>query len=142
MSGAHTAGMYGDANMKDAEHAGHDLSQQEIKAAMQGPMYWSRCFGAAPYRASSVDGYSAYAGKHGHRWGWLIKVLGWDRFAKLCQMKAPDRIRSISRIKIACIDASQKAFDSSKSMSGLAVDMGGLAYNSDSYSGLAMVGSI
>ena len=93
-----------------------------------------KCWGQCPHRASSHDGCSRYAGKHGHRWGWLIKVLGWDRFAKLCKMSAPDRIRAISQIKIACINSAQKSFDSS-SYSGLAIDMGGLAYSQDSYAG-------
>ena len=54
-------------------------------------------------------------------------------------MSAPNRIRAISQIKIACINSAQKSFDTS--YKGLAMDMGGLAYTQDSYSGLAMVGS-
>ena len=142
MAGAHM-GMYGDASMVDAMHVGHDLSQKERMAASAGPERYMAIFGACPYRSSSHDGSSRYAGKMGHRWGWLIKVLGWDRFAKLCRMSAPDRIRAISQIKIAAINAAQQKFDqgASKGYSGIAMDMAGLAYESDSYSGVAMIGA-
>ena len=131
---------YSDASAVDAQQTPYDLDATEKAMGQRGADAWMRAFGECPYRASSQDGSSRYAGKHGHRWGWLIKVLGWNRFAKLCQMSAPDRIRVISQIKIACINSAQKTFDSAPSMSGLAMDMGGLAYSS-SYSGLAMVGS-
>ena len=131
---------YSDASAVDAQQTPYDLDATEKAMGQRGADAWMRAFGECPYRASSQDGSSRYAGKHGHRWGWLIKVLGWDRFAKLCKMSAPDRIRVISQIKIACINSAQKTFDSAPSMSGLAMDMGGLAY-SGSYSGLAMVGS-
>lgn len=142
MSGVHMGamhGMYADASAKDAAQCPRDLDAKEKAMALRGAMAWHRAFGECPHRASSHDGCSRYAGKHGHRWGWLIKVLGWDRFAKLCQMSAPNRIRAISQIKIACINSAQKSFDTS--YKGLAMDMGGLAYTQDSYSGLAMVGS-
>ena len=142
MSGAHMGGMhlYGDASAQDATQCPYDLDAKEKAMALRGAAAYMRAFGPVSHRASSHDGCSKYAGKHGHRWGWLIKVLGWDRFAKLCKMSAPDRIRAISQLKIACINAAQKSFDSS-GYSGLALDMGGLAYSQDSYSGLAMVGS-
>ena len=131
---------YSDASAIDAQQTPYDLDATEKAMGQRGADAWMRAFGECAYRASSQDGSSRYAGKHGHRWGWLIKVLGWDRFAKLCKMSAPDRIRVISQIKIACINSAQQTFDSAPSMSGLAMDMGGLAYSS-SYSGLAMVGS-
>ena len=142
MSGVHMGamhGMYADASPKDAAQCPHDLDAKEKAMALRGVAAWHRAFGQCPYLASSQNGCSRYAGKHGHRWGWLIKVLGWDRFAKLCKMSAPNRIRAISQIKIACINSAQKSFDAS--YKGLAMDMGGLAYSQDSYSGLAMVGS-
>lgn len=143
MAGMHmngTMGMYHDASALDATQVPHDLDSKEKAMALRGASAWMQCWGPCPHRASSHDGCSRYAGKHGHRWGWLIKVLGWDRFAKLCKMSAPDRIRAISQIKIACINSAQKSFDSS-SYSGLAMDMSGLAYSQDSYAGLAMIGS-
>ena len=134
--------MYGEAMPADATVAGQDISAQEQAVSKMGMSAWMRSFGECPYKSSSHDGTSRYAGKHGHRWGWLIKTLGWTRFAQLCQLSTPQRIKAISRIKIAAINASQSAFDqgAKTGYSGLALDMGALAYD-PSMSGLAMIGA-
>ena len=135
--------MYSDASAMDATVSGHDLSSQEKAAAKMGMGAWSSAFGQCPYKSSSMDGTSRYAGKHGHRWGWLIKVLGWTRFAQLVQLDSPQRIKAISKIKIAAINAAQSEFDqgSKNGYGALALQMGALAYDSDSLSGLAMIGA-
>ena len=124
--------------------AGDDLSPKEINAAKHGAdSAYVKSF-PNNVRKTSHDQYSPHAGKHGHRWGWLIKVFGWDRFSQLCRMSAPQRMKAIAKIKISAINASQHAFDQSNKhpYQGLALNMNGLAIDPQGMSGLAVVGRV
>ena len=147
MSGSH----YHDANLGDAMYSGDDLSVEEGEAAIHGAHAYMGTFGAPPHiRYRRHHRYSHLAGRRGHRWGWMIKLIGWPRFAKLAAMNPAQRIALIAQLRQAAAQAAQAKFDESQSSgsvassvpagtAGLGLDMSGLAV--DSLSGFAAVGA-
>ena len=118
------------------------MTAYEIRAAQNGDQAYSQSFETPALRAANTDIYSRHAGKHGHRWGWLIKVLGFDRFAALAMLPKRKRKELIAKIKRASIRSAKQAYDAyqAQNHAGLELmDMSGLAI--DSMSGLAVVGS-
>jgi hypothetical protein len=142
-------GMYHDAEYGDAAHAPADLDAHEGQAAMQGPQAYMATFGPPSVKAMGIQsGVSQHAGQHGHRWGWLIKSLGFQRFQALAKMAPQKRRRLIRQMKAAAMQAASSAYDQALTgayqglavdMNGLAVDMSGLAV--DNMAGLAIAGS-
>lgn len=133
---------YEDAEYGDAAAAPADLSPQEGQAAMMGQGAYIRKFGAPPRRVYGVQqGYSQHAGKLGHRWGWLIKSLGFERFSKLAAMPPHQRRKLIAQMKAAAIQAAQASYDQNVTgaYQGIAADMSGLAV--DNMAGLAIAGA-
>ena len=133
---------YGDANACPA-----DLSPIEGEMAVRGRDAYMAKFGTAPKRmAGEKKHMSIMAGKMGHRWGWLIKSLGWQRFSQLAQLPPAQRKKLIRKLKASAIQASQATFDRELtgglqgiSYSGLAMDMSGLAV--DNMAGIAIAGA-
>ena len=147
-AGAHDdmGGLYMDARPSDAMSAGQDLSGQERMAALGGAHVYASAFGEASRQIQNSQGQSAHAGKHGHRWGWMIHMLGFRRFQKLAALPAHKRVEMIAKLKHAAISAARSQFDSSEAQGysgygSLALDsMGSLAID-QSFSGLAVVGA-
>ena len=138
----HCAGLYMDARPIDAAMAGADLSNHEMNAAQHSEEAYVNSFETPALRAANTDHYSRHAGKHGHRWGWLIKVLGWPRFQSLVMLPKSKRQQVIAKIKRASIRSARQAYDAyqAQNHAGLELmDMSGLVV--DSMSGLAVVGS-
>jgi len=133
---------YGDANACPA-----DLSPVEGEMAMRGRDAFMAKFGTAPKRMAGQKRYmSVMAGKQGHRWGWLIKSLGWQRFSQLAQLPPAQRRKLIAKLKASAIQASQATFDRELTgglqgiaMSGIAMDTAGLAV--DNMAGIAIAGA-
>ena len=133
---------YEDAEYGDALSAPSDLSPLEGQAAMMGQGAYFRKFGMPPRRVYGIQkGYSQHAGKRGHRWGWLIKSLGFERFSKLAAMPPQQRRKLIAQMKAAAIQAAQSSYEENMTgaYQGLAVDMNGLAV--DNMAGLAVTGA-
>jgi hypothetical protein len=104
------ADSYGQARMGDAEVSGSDFSGTEAQAMSNGREAYFRCFGHPPVRAAVLNGTensprSHLAGREGHRWGWLIRWLGWDRAQQLAAMPPAPRRAAIQRIRSAAIQA-------------------------------------
>ena len=103
------AGDYGDAEMADAYYSGPDLDGYEGEAAMYGAHAYRSTFGAPPKRASRVvSPFSRHAGRRGHRWGWLIKAVGYERFQAIAAMEPEARCALIAELRknaIASVDA-------------------------------------
>jgi hypothetical protein len=133
---------YGDANACPA-----DFSPIEGEMAMRGRDAFMAKFGTAPKRMAGQKRYmSLMAGKQGHRWGWLIKSLGWQRFSQLAQLPPAQRRKLIAKLKASAIQASQATFDRELTgglqgiaMSGIAMDTAGLAV--DNMAGIAIAGA-
>ena len=149
---------YSGASLADAYFAPADLSMQEGQAALSGPHVWHHTFGDAPVQAINYNGQgvSSLAGRPGHRFGWLICLVGWERFAKIAALSPEKRVALLEQIKaqaISTVEQQTAATATAASMpapgqqttvpasvatspstagetAGLALDMSGLALNS------------
>ena len=141
---------YDNAQYGDAQACPADLSPIEGEMAVRGRDAYLKRFGTAPKRmAGQKRRMSIMAGKLGHRWGWLIKSLGYQRFSQLAQLPPAQRKKLIAQLKASAIQASQATFDREltgglqglaySDMSGLAIDMSGLAI--DNMAGIAIAGA-
>ena len=115
--------------------------------AVRGRDAYMAKFGTEPKRMAGQKRHmSIMAGKMGHRWGWLIKALGWQRFSQLAQLPPAQRKKLIRKLKASAIQASQATFDRELTgglqgieYSGVAMDMSGLAV--DNMAGIAIAGA-
>jgi len=150
---------YSGASLADAYYAPADLSVQEGQAALSGVHAWHQTFGDAPVQAINYNGQgiSSLAGRPGHRFGWLICLVGWERFAKIAALSPEKRVALLEQIKaqaIATVEQQTAAAASATASTvgeqtivpasaapsaatasetaGLALDMNGLALNSGS----------
>ena len=141
------AAEYGDAELGDAYASPADLSVGEGEAALNGPHHWRHAFGHPPKTKRRIHGaYGPMAGRHGHRWGWLIRLVGFDRFQKLAALPPESRVGLIAKLKAqaqqmadeqiaagqvanASAHAAQAVASSAPAgeTAGLAMDMSGLA---------------
>lgn len=96
---------YSGASLADAYYAPADLSVQEGQAALSGQHAWHRTFGDAPTQAINYNGQgiSSLAGRPGHRFGWLICLVGWERFAKIAALSPEKRVALLEQIKAQAI---------------------------------------
>ena len=140
---------YQSAELGDAMSCPSDLSVEEGQVALQGREAFIRKFGMPRRKMAGAKSFqSKMAGQAGHRWGWLIKSLGYERFAKLAGMPVKQRRELIAKLKASAIQASQATFDQeltgglqgiAMDMSGIAMDMSGLAI--DNMAGIAIAGA-
>ena len=90
---------YVDASAADAAYSGPDLDPAEGEAAISGPRVWFSRFPMA-YRINRIAGaFSPYAGQHGHRWGWLVRMIGFDRFQALAALPADQRVAYLRKLR-------------------------------------------
>ena len=150
VSGVHLHGtdeMYSDSKLADAYACPSDVSLDEGRAALGGKQAWVNRFGESPKRATqNSSSYSRHSGKQGHRWGWMIKLIGFNRFQKLCKMSPAKRKSVIKKMKAAAMEHARAEFDqqvalqdSSSPVSGLSMDLSGLSV--DPMGGLASIGA-
>lgn len=134
--GAMDAGDYSDACAADAQYCGPDLNAHEGEAAMYGAPAYRRMFGPpAVVHSRSVTRHSRHAGKPGHRWAWLVKLIGWDRFGKLAAMEPNARVALLAQLRTQALSA----VDASSSGSSAAA-MGAIGMGSIGMSGIGMGG--
>lgn len=126
---------YNGASPADAASCPADLSVSEGEAALAGPMYWKQSFGPPPHRsAGKMSAYSNLAGREGHRWGWLISMIGFDRFQKIASLSPQARIDLLAQLKAQAITiadaqiAQMNAPTAVADTGALAMDMGGVLY--------------
>ena len=146
MNGAHLNGAhdllaaYQGAHMGDAAFSGHDFDPAEGQALMMGPRAFRDRFGLPARGMMRSTGRSSMAGRRGHRWAWLVKLIGFDRTARLATMPPKKRCAIIAKLRreaMALVDRK------SNDMNGLAYTGGqlnGLAYTGGQLNGLAYTG--
>jgi hypothetical protein len=101
---------YADAMYGDASVCGPDLSEREGNAALSGVGAFFGTFGQTPQSAMRVNtGISRHAGREGHRWGWLIKLVGWQEFQRITALPPADRCAVIQQMRSAAIEAAKGA---------------------------------
>ena len=110
--GAVVESQYADAQMADASACGKDFSHEEGQALVSGPAAVLAVAGA-PSIAQGVRrtdvALSRFAGLRMHRWGWLIKAVGFDRARKIAMLSPSERLKVIDQLRkqaIAAADAS------------------------------------
>ncbi len=133
------AGDYSDAEAADAMYSGPDLDSYEGEAALHGAHAYRSMFGAPPKRASRVASpLSRHAGKRGHRWGWLIKLVGWERFQQIAAMEPEARCALIAELRKQAVATVQARTAASSSMGAIGEGMGGIGQG---MAGFGMVAS-
>jgi len=122
---------YSDSQMADAYYSGGDLSAAEGDAALRGAPSWRKQFLAPPVIArQEVKAVSRHAGRPGHRWGWVVKLLGWENFRKLAALPPAQRCELIAKLRADAVASVQEAHDTRHSAgetAGLALDLSGLS---------------
>jgi hypothetical protein len=104
--GAVVGAEYGDAMPADAEDSGADFSVVEGQALMNGPAAWFRRFGRSPQKVMGVrTAKSRHAGRDGHRWGWLIKLVGMDKAAQIAALPPERRLKVIASLRKQAVDS-------------------------------------
>lgn len=125
---------YGSAAPGDAAAAPDDLSVEEGEAALAGADAWMHAFGPTPVTRTRVEGYySPLAGRPGHRFGWLIQLVGFDRFQRIAALPPAERCDLIARLKAEAMRIADEQRGATaqiasgtpaQSLAGLAVDLG------------------
>lgn len=101
---AAAAAEYNDATEADAFQSGEDFDEDEGQALLGGPRAFFQRFGRPARVASRHQSvYSRHAGKPGHKWGFLIKLLGFRRVSEIAAMPIQQRLGVLGEIKARCI---------------------------------------
>lgn len=95
---------YADAELSDAYYSGGDLDAAEGEAALAGPRTWRSRFPAMKRHVRIQSACSRHAGKHGGRWAWLCKLVGFKNFQKVVAMPAPQRVAYIKKMRAYAIE--------------------------------------
>jgi hypothetical protein len=104
--GAACASEYADAMAGDAQYSGADFSAAEGQALMDGPAAWMKRFGKPAKRATGVrSSMSRHAGKEGHRWGWLIKLVGMEKAKQIAALPPEKRLAVIDGLRKQAISS-------------------------------------
>lgn len=86
------ASEYGDAKGADAFVCTPIMHPSEVSAAMAGGQFWRKKFGRSPKRMRGQrTRQSRHAGRMGHRYGWLIRQIGFKRFQQIAALPASKR---------------------------------------------------
>ena len=99
---------YAGASPADALYSGADLDVEEGQAACAGQSAYTAKFGYPPSRISPMGGqvtHSHLAGRQGHRWGWLIKMIGFNRFQQLAALPPAQRLAILRKMRAAALAA-------------------------------------
>lgn len=119
------------AEFGDAYHAPLDFTVQEGEAMLAGPGAYMAAFGPCPVIRSRSGGLvSPIAGRPGHRWGWLIKLVGWDKAQQIAALPPAQRTQVIANMKSQALSVldEQKVAQEEGNLSGLGLDLGGVIY--------------
>jgi hypothetical protein len=100
---------YSQASLGDAAHCGADFSAIEGQAMVNGRGHYLHRYGAPPHRMQhNPKGASHLAGRDGHRWGWLVKMVGWEKAQKIASMSPESRIKVLHKLRAAALQAFQQ----------------------------------
>ena len=102
--------LYGQATLGDAYYSGADFSLGEGQALLNGSQVWVHKFGRPSRRTKRAAGSASHmAGAPGHRWGWLIKMVGFRRAGAIAAMKPKQRLRVLKSMRAGAIKGFQRA---------------------------------
>mgnify|MGYP001599521313 FL=1 len=95
---------YGQASLGDAYYSGADFDVDEGNSIVRGRGTFQGRFGPPARRVEQHGGKqggsaSHLAGRPGHRWGWLIRMIGWKNVEKLAKMPPEARVKAIKQLR-------------------------------------------
>ena len=94
---------YGQASLGDAYYSGADFDLGEGQALVNGRSFFQKRYGHPTRRVQSMGGKqgaaSHLASQPGHRWGWLVKMIGWQNVQKLAAMPPKRRVSVIKQLR-------------------------------------------
>jgi len=135
---------YGAAENGDALYV-DDMSPEEAHSLRLGPHAWWTRFGRpAKLMRRQRGAVSHLAGRRGHRFGWLIKLLGFRGAAQVAA--SPNRRAIIARIKAQALQslpqhmAAASTTDANGYLTTLPADINGAANGSGAVNGLSGFG--
>ncbi len=100
---------YGQACMADAYYSGADFSGDEGQALLNGREAFLNTYGAAPYRPKGDPSNASHlAGRAGHRWGWLIRTVGWEKARQIAALPPKKRLAVIKSMRQNALQAYQR----------------------------------
>jgi hypothetical protein len=100
---------YDQASLHDAYYSGADFSESEGQAILNGAQDFVNRFGAPPRRMGSTAGaYSHLAGRDGHRWGWLVKMVGFSQAQRIAALPPKQRVAVLRKIRAAALSAAKE----------------------------------
>ena len=92
---------YSDADYADAAYSGEDFTGDEASAFMAGPKAFRSRFPKRVKRPvkRGQGRPSAHAGRHGHRWGWLVKWIGFQGAQQVVALPALSRRQVLAQLR-------------------------------------------
>jgi hypothetical protein len=91
---------YSDASPADAKACTCVMMPDEVSATKAGAQAFQRTFGKSPVNKRRVQSLmSRHAGRNGHRFGWLIKMIGFANFQKIASLPPHQRKVVISQLQ-------------------------------------------
>lgn len=109
---------YGQASLADAFYSGADFSGPEGQALLNGRDTFLRSFGAPPRRVSNQAGAASHlAGREGHRWGWLVKLVGWQKAQAIAALPPRKRVQVLAQLRKAAVASFNQLMLESKVLS-------------------------
>ena len=111
-AGVHMSGIdheYSDALMIDAFACSDVMHPDEVSALLAGEQYWCQKFDRSPGRTrKSPHEYSRHAGRPGHRFGWLIKMVGFKNVQKIAALPHSQRSQVIHQLRQQAMEMAPK----------------------------------
>ena len=103
---------YDQASLADAFYSGADFDVAEGQAILNGRAAFMQRFGHPPRRVDvhggRRSGPSHLASRPGHRWGWLIKMVGWENAQKLAALPPQKRVAVLKQLQSNAVTTFQQ----------------------------------
>jgi hypothetical protein len=129
---------YSDAEMADAYYSGPDFDAVEGEALLSGPAAFNRQFGPPPkVTRREQSAMSRHAGRPGPRWGWLVKLVGFDGMRQIAEMDPEARCALLKELRTQAL-ATVQARVASTATAG--IGMSGIGMSGIGLSGIGMSG--
>ena len=120
---------YAGASLADAYYSGADFDGAEGEAILAGPAEFRRAAGPVPVSAAGAQSHASnLAGRRYHRWGWLVKMIGWDNTQKLAALSPEERLRVIQAMRSQALQAYQRGMAAHAAHTSRALPAGTAAF--------------
>jgi hypothetical protein len=101
--------LFSQADLGDALHCGADFSGAEGESFLAGPSAYVARFGRPAHRVNAKPtDCSHLAGQPGHRWGWLVKMVGWPTASRIAALPPKNRLAVLKRMRAAAVQAARQ----------------------------------